>query len=929
MSEGSLSSLCGPFLSELNKRTSLNHQDHEFYANGTTKEVFQLDKDKLRELLGMILHIPSNDTTLLPSIVETTLTNLCNILATLISIKDPTEVLERFRDLLPELSTLDPKDRISDVDLPITLETAKRIFSFTEAAAEFDRIQRKFCPVTLKKWKQVTYTGERKRCRLPYLEEKQIGMGSFGRVWKVKIERHQVESNDGNANSQAVYYARKDFELIEQGFREDEVQRRIRNQVKRHENVVIALASLQYDNTYSLFFHLASCNLWEYLNESTVHADAPSTLAERRSFFLRGATLAGALAFLHSEFRSTTLERLSCYHLDLKPHNILVYGINTPDEKWKITDFGLSRVRGRDIENNEEVDLALPLLRRTRKARPAQDPSTVAHHREGTYLAPECASSTGRVSSASDIWSFGCIFSLVMSFMDSGPHGVKEFKQLRGKQEVGDFFYLIRRGKPQLSPFVADWFEILNTRARMRGIPGEIEVISETLDFLREEVLHPVRDSRVNALKVEDRLVTISRLFHHRPPDTPRRQSFRKRFKQWLASHPTKAPELHTLPVGRDVLGSMFSPTGKFLLYYSRHQMLVFVVDQIRTARQNHERCPDPFVFPEIRGPWDCFAISSKYLGASPKPGNAHHFECYIYNLPFLSSADNRYDMDGKRIYYPNAGSIKKIAMTCDGNLMAFVVTRSSFGRKFDAAVYLFYTQDLLGVGPDEHSSQSSIRSGSNASSTASEATFGGNNFGLQNANIGSIEHIRSLAFSGDGRYLILVVQSQHGEFLVRAWETYTGTTCPALQIPYPGLSNSDRATFTGSCVYNTGPNLVLLLQCKELISLNLWDRNAPRQKLSEEMIAVFMQDDDRALIFLGNNGTDRILRVFMLPHFEDDHITHPTEVAKTRLSAYKPSTDSAVLTDRNAHDQRELLIATIDGSFVTVSLPSTGHAIM
>lgn len=38
------------------------------------------------------------------------------------------------------------------------------------------------------------------------------------------------------------------------------------------------------------------------------------------------------------------------------------------------------------------------------------------------YLTPEGAK--GRISWESDIWSFGCIFSLVMSFIDGGPKNV-------------------------------------------------------------------------------------------------------------------------------------------------------------------------------------------------------------------------------------------------------------------------------------------------------------------------------------------------------------------------------------------------------------------------------------------------------------------------------------------------------------------------
>ncbi|KAH8699080.1 kinase-like domain-containing protein [Talaromyces proteolyticus] len=913
MSAETISSLCELFLDRLRDNSSWNHHRRRFLSNGTAQEVFRNNQRDLRKLLAEILHISQNDTIILPRILESTLATLSNVLAILIWIRAPLEVLGRFRELLPESRTIDfdPRDIITDGNLPISRETASRLFPHPSrnVSGEFYENQFRFYP------------------------ENSIGEGSFGRVWKVRIEKGHVKSHNGeNTNAERLTYARKDFELNrEQAFREEtNVLQRIMESPRRHVNVVVALASLHYGSTYSLFFPLASCNLWEYLIGENVPVSKPTSLEDKSAIFYRGATLAGALAFLHHEFQSTNLERLACYHMDLKPHNILVFDINTPQEKWKISDFGLSRVRGRGgVDNAQYIDLSTPFLRSTQLTRPTRDPSTAPRRGEGTYLAPECAASDGRVSSSSDVWSFGCIFSLVMSFLDSGTQGVEEFRQLRRKQEAGDFFYVTRHGKPMISPFVTAWFQTLKDRSRSGGRSAEHAVVCQTLEFLQNKVLLPQPRGRVSALEVEITLEWIGKLFFRRPT-APRRPSLIARFKDAkdsLFSHSSVIPPLQPLPVSKGMLGSMFSPNGELLLYYSRLKMEVFVVDQIREAGRHGECSPDPLSIPTQKREWEHFAISSNYICASVRASSYQNSEFYIYPVSALTIGDAESSPQGTKVIYPSPGSIEKIAMTHDGNLTAFILTNFT-GRNSEAIIYLFYTQDLLGAGSELSPSLPGSRTNSSASSVTSESIFTSANRINRDARIGLVERIRSLTFSGDGRYLVLVAQSQQGQLLVRAWETYTGTPCAELPISHPGLANLGHATFTACSVFNKGPNLALVLQRRQMTYLNLWERTALKQKMEYEMLVVFVQDDDQGLVFLGNNGIDRVLRVFALPIFDRDELQKPTEVAKIGLSKYESSTDSAVLAPRNMNNQRVLLIATVDGSFVAVSLPASGPVI-
>lgn len=170
--------------------------------------------------------------------------------------------------------------------------------------------------------------------------------------------------------------------------------------------MVIALASLQHGESFSIFFELASCNLWQYLsgdyacgisNPCQDNIRPPSTLEEKGDIFCRGLALAGALDFLHTQFKSLEFQNFACYHLDLKPHNILVFDAYQPTEQWKITDFGLSRVKGWSI--NGDFATGMPFVGRTQRVRSAGDPSTINRRGEGTYLAPE-----GVVADGAALW---------------------------------------------------------------------------------------------------------------------------------------------------------------------------------------------------------------------------------------------------------------------------------------------------------------------------------------------------------------------------------------------------------------------------------------------------------------------------------------------------------------------------------------------
>ncbi|CZR68797.1 uncharacterized protein PAC_18697 [Phialocephala subalpina] len=271
-----------------------------------------------------------------------------------------------------------------------------------------------------------------KQVILPFLKEEEAGQGSMGKVWKVKLhpqchrlplEGHWVirKQIDCGPNYQKAAFQKELANLS------------LLTHLK-HDNIVELYCSYIYRDTHNLIFAVAKGGSLADLLSGKASTEAP----EGFELFLALADLASAIDAVHNFTLETDNLSLSGCHHDLAPRNILIHG-----KTFVLADFGLSTFRT------------------------PEDSFTTFKEVCGSYVAPECQSSRGDVSipkinRASDIWSFGCILTELLTYMTQGSNGVEEFRQARKTQVDTDLeWYRFHEGYGKPNRKVSIWLDKL------------------------------------------------------------------------------------------------------------------------------------------------------------------------------------------------------------------------------------------------------------------------------------------------------------------------------------------------------------------------------------------------------------------------------------------------------------------------------------
>ncbi|KAL2824382.1 kinase-like domain-containing protein [Aspergillus cavernicola] len=897
-----INQICDVLSGRLERLRVRNHEERPFYPNGTARDVFRMDEENLDELFRALLWLGHLNTEVVPELVRRIVRNFSTILAVVLRIRPANDlnILQRFTNLIISDNSFYDPPRLTDENLPIPLNEAQ--FFFHPQGSEFFDAQFQFCAITLRREGHIAFQDDyRSQCPLPYKRQERIGGGAYGEVYRVKIERRHFRSHgDRTGNLEPEWLARKDFRS-HQGFSDElEALNKIMRQPQKHDHVVMVLAILQYGDTNSLFFPLASCDLHQYLNgPNSPNHPAPVTVDQKSAIFNRGVALAGALAFLHVGFGETV-----CLHRDLKPRNVLVYNADNPEKEiWKITDFGLTVLR------NPEHSITAP-------------------GGEGTYLPPECGPTRGRVTAQSDVWSLGCIFSLVITYMVYGSRGVRKFGEKRREASESDAFYITSKNStPRISPAVTSWFDQL--KQIVPSDERESRVIRESLDYLQSKALHPIRDQRASAKDVEVALKRIHDHFNRQAPPqsrssselAPAHQPLHARLISWLKQRPSKTTVSYMQSFQYDlgaphVFGFRFSPPeGDFLAFFSAQPTLVWTVSEIMSALRNGSQIPQPQSLRATDGSIKCFAVSSNTI-CSCLGGDS--FLCYVYNIEEPSSTP-RAD-GGVKVSYDHMGFIKKVAMSSDGALSAFVITERPRGSESHCTVYLAYTQHLIDTadGGNNYPLPRSSRSNSVSDSSFMSVTTAANLI-FEKARVGSASQIRFLNFTPDGKFLVIIIQDSSSGFCIRSWETYSGKCYSNFSVAIES-SQTFRSLFTTCSLFvarSGDPCLAILADHRRIIYVNIYKGTHTDRILNINVDSMFVYDDGQSLLLIGKR---RGLRVYLLPLHAFDRSDIIT-LARIDDLSYSPVLDDAAVR-RDANQQLKLLIASSSGSFLDMAIP-------
>ena len=203
---------------------------------------------------------------------------------------------------------------------------------------------------------------------------------------------------------------RKEFKTLTSSSDSAEAERRnlaLLNYLK-HPNIVELLNVYTFRHKHNFLFPLASHG---DLTKFLCSKQRPAALESEESIYIALSGLASALEKTHNFSSSQlNLELIGCHH-DFRPSNILVDG-----NRFILADFGLSR-----LKSQEETS------------------KTLFRVGMGHYLAPECEGEDGisesTISRPSDIWSFGCILTEILTLITHGVEGVTLYKDKRRVKE--------------------------------------------------------------------------------------------------------------------------------------------------------------------------------------------------------------------------------------------------------------------------------------------------------------------------------------------------------------------------------------------------------------------------------------------------------------------------------------------------------------
>ncbi|KAI3391292.1 hypothetical protein diail_7623 [Diaporthe ilicicola] len=355
-----------------------------------------------------------------------------------------------------------------------------------------------FCDRHILPWCKSTKTSDMQSSNAP------TAAGAYGKVYCVDIHSdcHGFQQVLGTIQVHADKFAVK--ELLKSDFNKEFQELQFKQELEHlkrfnglvHDHLVTLLASVSKgatpeDKQYHYVFPYARFDLPEYW-ETTPNPSWDILQVRWVAKQLEG--IMGAMKSIHEPLHLHSNTQVAKYgmHTDLKPDNILWFG-SIADVRGilVISDFGLANMhsdKSRSNIPNEKIP-ALP-----------------------GYRPPECDIQGGQISRRYDIWTLGCLFLEILTWLMGGQQLIKEFQKERKKTTYvtgakRDIFYNVKRLQRQepnaihvresiidkktakdwyaleVKPEVKNWIQRLHSDDRCPGL------IHDILEMIEGEML--------------------------------------------------------------------------------------------------------------------------------------------------------------------------------------------------------------------------------------------------------------------------------------------------------------------------------------------------------------------------------------------------------------------------------------------------------
>ncbi|CAM1510687.1 Fc.00g010220.m01.CDS01 [Cosmosporella sp. VM-42] len=280
-------------------------------------------------------------------------------------------------------------------------------------------------------------------------------LGGFGEVNRVVIHPtgHDFHRVLDEINLESRVFAVKS--LLEKKFNTEQQYRQELEQLKRfsglvHPHLVTILSTFKHKQRWHFIFPNASYDLDQYLEkvEPGWSFDTVQWVSQQLSGII------GALDTIHNprHLHHGPVRRWG-RHGDIKRDNILCFKSSQTQARGMlvISDFGLSAFN-RDTSRSNIPNQKVPPV--------------------PGYRPPECDVEGGTISRDYDIWTVGCLFLELLTWLLGGTKSVAEFEDKRMTQYItgakNNIFFILKKDKEgnyvaQVKPEVTNWIDSLRS----------------------------------------------------------------------------------------------------------------------------------------------------------------------------------------------------------------------------------------------------------------------------------------------------------------------------------------------------------------------------------------------------------------------------------------------------------------------------------